>query len=122
MDTDEQAFKEVLDIFEEKKLHVYEEAFAQSIGLFYEKKGTLKKLPNITERLLRLKMIFKKENVYMIIKRVLFILSIVLLSVSAVETLKVIETKSIRNTTMEEQQKINQNTTVIDRNATSQNV
>ncbi|MDQ0816564.1 hypothetical protein QF033_001142 [Bacillus pumilus] len=58
----------------------------------------------------------------MIIKRVLFILSIVLLSVSAVETLKVIETKSIRNTTMEEQQKINQNTTVIDRNATSQNV
>lgn len=67
-------------------------------------------------------MIFKKENVYMIIKRVLFILSIVLLSVSAVETLKVIETKSIRNTTMEEQQKINQNTTVIDRNATSQNV
>lgn len=58
----------------------------------------------------------------MIIKRVLFILSIVLLSVSAVETLKVIETKSIRNTTMEEQQKINQNTTMIDRNATSQNV
>ncbi|PRR92113.1 MULTISPECIES: RapH phosphatase inhibitor [unclassified Bacillus (in: firmicutes)] len=58
----------------------------------------------------------------MIIKRVLFILSIVLLSVSAVETLQAIETKSIRNTTMEEQQKIDRNTTVIDRNATIQNV
>ncbi|AOC57128.1 MULTISPECIES: Rap family tetratricopeptide repeat protein [Bacillus] len=43
MDTDEQAFKEVLDIFEEKKLHVYVEAFAQSIGLFYEKKGDFEK-------------------------------------------------------------------------------
>lgn len=67
-------------------------------------------------------MIFKKENVYMIIKRVLFILSIVLLSVSAVETLKTIETKSIRNTTMEEQQKTNRNTIMIDQNAKSQNV
>ncbi|AOC57127.1 MULTISPECIES: RapH phosphatase inhibitor [Bacillus] len=58
----------------------------------------------------------------MIIKRVLFILSIVLLSVSAVETLKTIETKSIRNTTMEEQQKTNRNTIMIDQNAKSQNV
>ncbi|MEH7229855.1 RapH phosphatase inhibitor [Bacillus safensis] len=51
----------------------------------------------------------------MIIKRLLFIVSIVLLSVSTAETLKIIETKSIRNTTMGEQQKI-------DRNTTSQNV
>lgn len=46
----------------------------------------------------------------MIIKRLLFILSIVLLSVSTVEALKIVETKSIRNTTMEEQQKIDRNT------------
>ncbi|KKK08766.1 MULTISPECIES: hypothetical protein [Bacillus] len=58
----------------------------------------------------------------MIIKRVLFIVSIVLLSVSTVETMKIIETKSIRNTTMEEQQKTDRNTTLIDRNATSENV
>lgn len=53
-------------------------------------------------------MIFKKENVYiyMIIKSLLFIVSFVLLSVSTVETMKFIETKSIRNTTMEEQQKL----------------
>lgn len=67
-------------------------------------------------------MIFKKENVYMNIKRLLFIVSIALLCVSIVETVKIIETKSIRNTTMEEQQKIDRNTTLIDRNATSQNV
>ncbi|KAB3539388.1 RapH phosphatase inhibitor [Bacillus safensis] len=56
------------------------------------------------------------------IKRLLFIVSIALLCVSIVETVKIIETKSIRNTTMEEQQKIDRNTTLIDRNATSQNV
>ncbi|WP_342474001.1 RapH phosphatase inhibitor [Bacillus sp. FSL W8-1141] len=39
----------------------------------------------------------------MVIKRLLIIVSIVLLSVSTAETLKIIETKSIRNTTMEEQ-------------------
>ncbi|MCM3044796.1 RapH phosphatase inhibitor [Bacillus altitudinis] len=66
-------------------------------------------------------MIFKKESVCMIIKKLLIILSIVLLSVSTVETLKIIETKSIRNTTMEEQ-KSNRNTTMIDRNTTSENV
>ena len=60
MDTNEQALKEVFDIFEEKKLHVYVEAFAQSVGLFYEKRD-FEKLPNITERLLRLKMIFKRR-------------------------------------------------------------
>ncbi|GJI59160.1 RapH phosphatase inhibitor [Bacillus altitudinis] len=38
----------------------------------------------------------------MVIKRLLIIVSIVLLSVSTAETLKIIETKSIRNTTMEE--------------------
>lgn len=58
----------------------------------------------------------------MIIKKLLVIVSIVLLSVSTVETLRNIETKSIRNTTMEEQQKSNRNTTMIDRNTTSENV
>lgn len=67
-------------------------------------------------------MIFKKESVCMIIKKLLVIVSIVLLSVSTAETLKIIETKSIRNTTMEEQQKSNRNTTKIDRNTTSENV
>ncbi|GAB1305462.1 Rap family tetratricopeptide repeat protein [Bacillus altitudinis] len=43
MDTNEQALKEVFDVFEEKKLHVYVEAFAQSVGLFYEKKGDFEK-------------------------------------------------------------------------------
>lgn len=57
----------------------------------------------------------------MIIKKLLIIVSIVLLSVSTAETLKIIETKSIRNTTMEEQ-KSNQHTTMIDRNTTSENV
>lgn len=66
-------------------------------------------------------MIFKKESVCMIIKK-LVIVSIVLLSVSTAEILKIIETKSIRNTTMEEQQKSNRNTTIIDRNTTSENV
>lgn len=56
------------------------------------------------------------------IKRLLFIVSIALLCVSTVETVKIIETKSIRNTTMGEQQKTDRNTTLIDRNATSQNV
>ncbi|BDC54460.1 hypothetical protein TM2_11290 [Bacillus altitudinis] len=42
----------------------------------------------------------------MIIKSLLFIVSFVLLSVSTVETREFIETKSIRNTTMEEQQKL----------------
>lgn len=56
------------------------------------------------------------------IKRLLFIVSIALLCVSIVETVKIIETKSIRNTTMEEQQKTDRNTTLIDRNATSHNV
>lgn len=82
----------------------------------------MKKLPNIIERLLKLKMIFKKESVCMIIKKLLVIVSIVLLSVSTAETLKIIGTKSIRNTTMEEQQKSNRNTTIIDRNTTSENV
>lgn len=67
-------------------------------------------------------MIFKKESVCMIIKKLLVIVSIVLLSVSTAETLKIIGTKSIRNTTMEEQQKSNRNTTMIDRNTTSENV
>lgn len=67
-------------------------------------------------------MIFKKESVCMIIKKLLVIVSIVLLSVSTAETLKIIGTKSIRNTTMEEQQKSNRNTTIIDRNITSENV
>lgn len=58
----------------------------------------------------------------MIIKKLLVILSIVLLSVSTAETLTIIGTKSIRNTTMEEQQKSNRNTTIIDRNTTSENV
>ncbi|AOZ87627.1 RapH phosphatase inhibitor [Bacillus xiamenensis] len=58
----------------------------------------------------------------MIIKRLLVIVSILLLSVSTAETLDIIETKSIRNTTMEEHQKIDRNTTMIDRNATSQNI
>ena len=58
----------------------------------------------------------------MIIKKLLVIVSIVLLSVSTAETLKIIGTKSIRNTTMEEQQKSNRNTTIIDRNITSENV
>lgn len=66
-------------------------------------------------------MIFKKESVCMVIKRLLIIVSIVLLSVSTAETLKIIETKSIRNTTMEEQ-KSNRNTIMIDRNTTSENV
>lgn len=66
-------------------------------------------------------MIFKKESVCMVIKRLLIIVSIVLLSVSTAETLKIIETKSIRNTTMEEQ-KSNQHTTMIDRNTTSESV
>lgn len=66
-------------------------------------------------------MIFKKESVCMVIKRLLIIVSIVLLSVSTTETIKIIETKSIRNTTMEEQ-KSNRNTTMIDRNTTSENV
>ncbi|MBR0629801.1 RapH phosphatase inhibitor [Bacillus altitudinis] len=57
----------------------------------------------------------------MVIKRLLIIVSIVLLSVSTAETLKIIETKSIRNTTMEEQ-KSNQHTTMIDRNTTSESV
>lgn len=57
----------------------------------------------------------------MIIKKLLIIVSIVLLSVSTAETLKIIETKSIRNTTMEEQ-KSNQHTTMIDRNTTSESV
>ncbi|AKC65620.1 MULTISPECIES: hypothetical protein [Bacillus] len=57
----------------------------------------------------------------MIIKKLLIIVSIVLLSVSTAETLKIIETKSIRNTTMEEQ-KSNRNMTMIDRNTTSENV
>ncbi|MBU8692226.1 RapH phosphatase inhibitor [Bacillus sp. FSL W7-1034] len=57
----------------------------------------------------------------MVIKRLLIIVSIVLLSVSTAETLKIIETKSIRNTTMEEQ-KSYRNTTMIDRNTTSENV
>ncbi|WP_342502507.1 RapH phosphatase inhibitor [Bacillus sp. FSL R5-0397] len=57
----------------------------------------------------------------MVIKRLLIIVSIVLLSVSTAETLKIIETKSIRNTTMEEQ-KSYLNTTMIDRNTTSENV
>ena len=67
-------------------------------------------------------MIFKKESVCMIIKKLLVIVSIVLLSVSTAETLKIIGTKSIRNTTMGEQQKSNRNTTIIDRNTTSENV
>lgn len=58
----------------------------------------------------------------MIIKRLLVIVSILLLSVSTAETLDIIETKSIRNTTMEEHQKIDRNTKMIDRNATSQNI
>ncbi|EKF35211.1 MULTISPECIES: hypothetical protein [Bacillus] len=58
----------------------------------------------------------------MIIKRLLVIVSILLLSVSTAETLDIIETKSIRNTTMEEHQKIDRNTTMIDRNTTSQNI
>lgn len=58
----------------------------------------------------------------MIIKKLLVIVSIVLLSVSTAETLKIIGTKSIRNTTMGEQQKPNRNTTIIDRNTTSENV
>lgn len=66
-------------------------------------------------------MIFKKESVCMVIKRLLIIVSIVLLSVSTAETLKIIETKSILNTTMEEQ-KSYRNTTMIDRNTTSENV
>lgn len=66
-------------------------------------------------------MIFKKESVCMVIKRLLIIVSIVLLSVSTAETLKIIETKSIRNTTMEAQ-KSYRNTTMIDRNTTSENV
>lgn len=66
-------------------------------------------------------MIFKKESVCMVIKRLLIIVSIVLLSVSTAETLKIIEMKSIRNTTMEEQ-KSYRNTTMIDRNTTSENV
>ncbi|MCM3229548.1 RapH phosphatase inhibitor [Bacillus altitudinis] len=57
----------------------------------------------------------------MVIKRLLIIVSIVLLSVSTAETLKIIETKSIRNTTMEEQ-KSNRHTIMIDRNTTSENV
>lgn len=57
----------------------------------------------------------------MIIKKLLIIVSIVLLSVSTAETLKIIETKSIRNTTMEKQ-KSNRNMTMIDRNTTSENV
>ncbi|MBR0582070.1 RapH phosphatase inhibitor [Bacillus altitudinis MN12] len=57
----------------------------------------------------------------MVIKRLLIIVSIVLLSVSTAETLKIIETKSIRNTTMEEQ-KSNQHTTMIDRNTTFESV
>ncbi|MCY7449651.1 RapH phosphatase inhibitor [Bacillus altitudinis] len=57
----------------------------------------------------------------MVIKRLLIIVSIVLLSVSTAETLKIIEMKSIRNTTMEEQ-KSYRNTTMIDRNTTSENV
>ncbi|WP_342495375.1 RapH phosphatase inhibitor [Bacillus sp. FSL K6-0046] len=57
----------------------------------------------------------------MVIKRLLIIVSIVLLSVSTAETLKIIETKSILNTTMEEQ-KSYRNTTMIDRNTTSENV
>lgn len=43
LDANEKAIIQVLDIFEEKKLHVYVEAFAQSVGLFYEKKGDFEK-------------------------------------------------------------------------------
>ncbi|WP_319641081.1 Rap family tetratricopeptide repeat protein [Bacillus xiamenensis] len=43
IDSNEEVIQEVLDAFEEKKLYVYVEAFAQSIGLYYEKKGDFEK-------------------------------------------------------------------------------